>query len=175
MWHKAFESDEVNNIIQAIGVRFGLDPEDSKKANIEKLRYHKIIMMADADVDGAHIGTLIMTLFYRYMPEIIEGGHLYKAMPPLYLCSKGKVKKYCYDDKEKDAFVQEYAGGNEKEINIQRYKGLGEMNPETRTLKQVTIRDAQEADYIFSMLMGDDVGPRREFIEKNATYANIDA
>ena len=185
MWHKAFESDEVNNIIQAIGVRFGLDPEDSKKANIEKLRYHKIIMMAEADVDGAHIGTLIMTLFYRYMPEVIEGGHLYKAMPPLYLCSKGKVKKYCYDDKEKDAFVQEYAGGNEKDINIQRYKGLGEMNPEqlwdttmnpeTRTLKQVTIRDAQEADYIFSMLMGDDVGPRREFIEKNATYANIDA
>ena len=185
MWHKAFESDDVNNIIQAIGVRFGLDPEDSKKANIEKLRYHKIIMMADADVDGAHIGTLIMTLFYRYMPEIIEGGHLYKAMPPLYLCSKGKAKKYCYDDREKDAFIQEYAGGNEKEINIQRYKGLGEMNPEqlwettmnpeTRTLKQVTIRDAQEADYIFSMLMGDDVGPRREFIEKNATYANIDA
>ena len=185
MWHKAFESDEINNMIQAIGVRFGLDPEDSKKANIEKLRYHKIIMMADADVDGAHIGTLIMTLFYRYMPEIIEGGHLYKAMPPLYLCSKGKVKKYCYDDREKDAFIQEYAGGNEKEINIQRYKGLGEMNPEqlwdttmnpeTRTLKQVTIRDAQEADYIFSMLMGDDVGPRREFIEKNATYANIDA
>ena len=185
MWHKAFESDEVNNIIQAIGVRFGLDPEDSKKANIEKLRYHKIIMMADADVDGAHIGTLIMTLFYRYMPEVIEGGHLYKAMPPLYLCSKGKVKKYCYDDREKEAFVQEYAGGNEKDINIQRYKGLGEMNPEqlwdttmnpeTRTLKQVTIRDAQEADYIFSMLMGDDVGPRREFIEKNATYANIDA
>ena len=185
MWHKAFESDEVNNIIQALGVRFGLDPEDSKKANIEKLRYHKIIMMADADVDGAHIGTLIMTLFYRYMPELIEAGHLYKAMPPLYLCSKGKVKKYCYDDKEKEEFVLEYAGGNEKDINIQRYKGLGEMNPEqlwdttmnpeTRTLKQVTIRDAQEADYIFSMLMGDDVGPRREFIEKNATYANIDA
>ena len=185
MWHKAFESDEVNNIIQAIGVRFGLDPEDSKKANIEKLRYHKIIMMADADVDGSHIGTLIMTLFYRYMPEIIEGGHLYKAMPPLYLCSKGKAKKYCYNDKEKDEFIQEYAGGNEKDINIQRYKGLGEMNPEqlwtttmnpeTRTLKQVTIRDAQEADYIFSMLMGDDVGPRREFIEQNATYAKIDA
>ncbi|MBR3883369.1 MAG: DNA topoisomerase (ATP-hydrolyzing) subunit B [Bacteroidaceae bacterium] len=185
MWHKAFESDEVNNIIQALGVRFGLDPEDSKKANIEKLRYHKIIMMADADVDGAHIGTLIMTLFYRYMPEIIEGGYLYKAMPPLYLCSKGKVKKYCYDDEEKERFVQEYASGNEKDITIQRYKGLGEMNPgqlwdttmnpETRTLKQVTIRDAQEADYIFSMLMGDDVGPRREFIENNATYAEIDA
>lgn len=185
MWHKAFESDEVNNIIQALGVRFGLDPEDSKKANIDKLRYHKIIMMADADVDGAHIGTLIMTLFFRYMPEIIEGGYLYMAMPPLYLCSKGKVKKYCYNDKEKEAFIQEYAGGNEKDTNIQRYKGLGEMNPEqlwettmnpeTRTLKQVTIRDAQEADYIFSMLMGDDVGPRREFIEQNATYAKIDA
>ena len=185
MWHKAFESDEVNNIIQATGVRFGLDPEDSKKANLEKLRYHKIIMMADADVDGAHIGTLIMTLFYRYMPEIIEGGYLYKAMPPLYLCSKGKEKKYCYNDEEKDQFVMQYAGGNEKDINIQRYKGLGEMNadqlwqttmnPETRTLKQVTIRDAQEADHVFSMLMGDDVGPRREFIEANAKYANIDA
>jgi DNA gyrase subunit B len=184
MWHKAFESDEVNNIIQALGVRFGLDPEDSKKANIEKLRYHKIIMMADADVDGAHIGTLIMTLFYRYMPEIIEGGYLYMAMPPLYKCSKGKIERYCYNDNEKDAFVQEF-GGNEKDVNIQRYKGLGEMNPkqlwettmdpETRTLKQVTIRDAQEADYIFSMLMGDDVGLRREFIENNATYANIDA
>ncbi|MBQ2786461.1 MAG: DNA topoisomerase (ATP-hydrolyzing) subunit B [Bacteroidaceae bacterium] len=184
MWHKAFESDEVNNIIQALGVRFGLDPEDSKKANIEKLRYHKIIMMADADVDGAHIGTLIMTLFFRFMPEIIEGGYLYMAMPPLYLCSKGKVKRYCFDDQEKDAFIKEF-GGNEKEINIQRYKGLGEMNPEqlwettmnpeTRTLKQVTVRDAQEADYIFSMLMGDDVGPRREFIEQNATFADIDA
>ena len=184
MWHKAFESDEVNNIIQALGVRFGLDPEDSKKANIEKLRYHKIIMMADADVDGAHIGTLIMTLFYRYMPEIIEGGYLYMAMPPLYKCSKGKIERYCYNDNEKDAFVQEF-GGNEKDVNIQRYKGLGEMNPkqlwettmdpETRTLKQVTIRDAQEADYVFSMLMGDDVGLRREFIENNATYAKIDA
>lgn len=185
MWHKAFESDEVNNIIQALGIRFGLDPEDSKKANIEKLRYHKVIIMADADVDGAHIGTLIMTLFFRYMPEIIEGGHLYMAQPPLYLCTKGKVSRYCYNDDEKNAFVQEYAGGNEKEIKIQRYKGLGEMNPEqlwtttmnpeTRTLKQVTVRDAQDADRIFSMLMGDDVGPRREFIEKNAGYAIIDA
>ncbi len=185
MWHKAFESDEVNNIIQALGIRFGLDPEDSKKANIEKLRYHKVIIMADADVDGAHIGTLIMTLFFRYMPEVIEGGHLYMAQPPLYLCTKGKVSRYCYNDDEKNAFVQEYAGGNEKEIKIQRYKGLGEMNPEqlwtttmnpeTRTLKQVTVRDAQDADRIFSMLMGDDVGPRREFIEKNAGYAIIDA
>ena len=178
MWHKAFESDEVNNIIQAIGVRFGLDPEDSKKANIEKLRYHKIIMMADADVDGAHIGTLIMTLFYRYMPEIIEGGHLYKAMPPLYLCSKGKAKKYCYDDREKDAFIQEYAGGNEKEINIQRYKGLGEMNPEqlwettmnpeTRTMLRVTMEDAIEANETFTTLMGDNPELRRAFIEENA-------
>ena len=185
MWHKAFESDEVNNIMQAIGVRFGLDPEDSKKANIEKLRYHKIIMMTDADVDGSHIDTLIMTLFFRYMPEIIEGGYLYIATPPLYLCSKGKVKEYCYNDEALQAFIDKYAGGNDKEVTIQRYKGLGEMNPEqlwettmnpeTRILKQVTIRDAQEADYIFSMLMGDDVGPRREFIEKNATYANIDA
>ena len=185
MWHKAFESDEVNNIIQALGVRFGLDPEDSKKANIDKLRYHKVIIMSDADVDGAHIGTLIMTLFFRYMPEIIEGGHLYMAQPPLYLCTKGKVSRYCYNDEEKNAFVQEFAGGNEKDIKIQRYKGLGEMNPEqlwtttmnpeTRTLKQVTVRDAQDADRIFSMLMGDDVGPRREFIEKNAGYAIIDA
>ena len=185
MWHKAFESDEINNIIQAIGVRFGLDPEDSKKANIEKLRYHKIIMMTDADVDGSHIDTLIMTLFYRYMPEIIEGGYLYIATPPLYQCSKGNIKEYCYDDDALKAFTEKYANGNEKEIKIQRYKGLGEMNPEqlwettmnpeTRILKQVTIRDAQEADHIFSMLMGDDVGPRREFIEKNARYADIDA
>ncbi|MBR3855636.1 MAG: DNA topoisomerase (ATP-hydrolyzing) subunit B [Bacteroidaceae bacterium] len=185
MWHKAFESDEVNNIIQALGVRFGLDPEDSKKANIEKLRYHKVIIMADADVDGAHIGTLIMTLFYRYMPELIEGGHLYMAQPPLYQCTKGKVSRYCYNDEAKRAFVDEFAGGNEKDIKIQRYKGLGEMNPEqlwtttmnpeTRTLKQVTVRDAQDADRIFSMLMGDDVGPRREFIETNAHKAKIDA
>ncbi len=185
MWHKAFESDEINNIIQAIGVRFGLDPEDSKKANIDKLRYHKIIMMTDADVDGSHIDTLIMTLFYRYMPEIIEGGYLYIATPPLYQCSKGNVKEYCYDDDALKAFTEKYANGNEKEVKIQRYKGLGEMNPEqlwettmnpeTRILKQVTIRDAQDADHIFSMLMGDDVGPRREFIEKNAKYAEIDA
>ena len=185
MWHKAFESDEINNIIQAIGVRFGLDPEDSKKANIDKLRYHKIIMMTDADVDGAHIDTLIMTLFYRFMPEIIEGGYLYIAQPPLYLCSKGNVKEYCYSDDQKRLFIEKYANGNEKDVKVQRYKGLGEMdaqqlwdttmNPETRTLKQVSIREAQVADHIFSMLMGDDVPPRREFIEQNATYANIDA
>ena len=185
MWHKAFESVEINNIIQAIGVRFALDPEDSKKANIDKLRYHKIIMMTDADVDGAHIDTLIMTLFYRFMPEIIEGGYLYIAQPPLYLCSKGNVKEYCYSDDQKRLFIEKYANGNEKDVKVQRYKGLGEMdaqqlwdttmNPETRTLKQVSIREAQVADHIFSMLMGDDVGPRREFIEQNAKYAEIDA
>ena len=186
MWHKAFESDEVNNIITALGVRFGVDGEnDSKKANIEKLRYHKIIIMTDADVDGAHIDTLIMTLFYRYMPEIIEAGHLYIANPPLYKCSKGKISEYCYNEAEREAFIKKYADGNEGSIHTQRYKGLGEMNadqlwettmnPETRILKQVTIENAANVDYIFSMLMGDDVAPRREFIEKNATYANIDA
>ncbi len=186
MWHKAFESDEVNNIIQALGVRFGVEgEEDSKKANIDKLRYHKIIIMTDADVDGSHIDTLIMTLFYRYMPEIIQGGHLYIATPPLYRCTKGKISEYCYNDEERMAFMQKYGNGSEEGIRTQRYKGLGEMNPEqlwettmnpdTRILKQVNIENAAEADYIFSMLMGDDVAPRREFIEKNATYANIDA
>ena len=186
MWHKAFESDEVNNIIQALGIRFGVDgDEDSKKANIDKLRYYKIIIMTDADVDGSHIDTLIMTLFYRYMPEVIQGGHLYIATPPLYKCSKGKISEYCYTDEERQAFMQKYGDGSENGIHTQRYKGLGEMNPEqlwettmnpeTRILKQVNIENAAEADYIFSMLMGDDVGPRREFIEKNATYANIDA
>ena len=186
MWHKAFESDEVNNIITALGVRFGVDGEDdSKKANIDKLRYHKVIIMADADVDGAHIATLVMTLFYRYMPEVIQAGHLYIANPPLYKCSKGKISEYCFNDEDRMAFIQKYADGNEGGIHTQRYKGLGEMNPEqlwettmnpeTRYLKQVTIENAAETDYIFSMLMGDDVAPRREFIEKNATYANIDA
>ena len=185
MWHKAFEHEEVNNIIQALGVRFGLNPEDSKEANYEKLRYYKTIIMTDADVDGSHIDTLLMTLFYRYMPELIENGHLFIATPPLYLCSKGKNKRYCYDDADKDRFIAEFGNGSESGITIQRYKGLGEMNPEqlwettmnpeTRLLKQVTIENAAAADYVFSMLMGEDAGPRREFIEKNATYANIDA
>ena len=186
MWHKAFESDEVNNIIQALGVRFGVDgEEDSKKANIDKLRYHKVIIMTDADVDGSHIDTLIMTLFYRYMPEVIQGGHLYIATPPLYKCTKGKISEYCYTDEDRMAFMQKYGDGTESGVHTQRYKGLGEMNaeqlwdttmnPETRILKQVQIENAAEADYIFSMLMGDDVAPRREFIERNATYANIDA
>lgn len=184
MWHKAFESDEVNNIIQALGIRFGLG-EDSKEANIEKLRYHKVIIMADADVDGQHIATLIMTLFFRYFPQVIKDGYLYIAMPPLYRCKKGKVEEYCYNDRERQKFIDTYGDGTENSIQTQRYKGLGEMNPhqlwettmcpETRMLKQVTIENAADADYIFSMLMGDDVGPRREFIEEHATYANIDA
>ncbi|MBR1593470.1 MAG: DNA topoisomerase (ATP-hydrolyzing) subunit B [Alloprevotella sp.] len=186
MWHKAFESDEVNNIIQALGIRFGLG-EDSKEANLEKLRYHKIIIMADADVDGQHIATLIMTLFYRYMPQLIEDGYLYIAMPPLYRCrtKKGKTEEYCYDEAARLRFIQEYGDGSEDNITTTRYKGLGEMNPEQlwettmdpekRLLKQVSLENASNADYVFSMLMGEDVGPRREFIEKNATYANIDA
>ena len=183
MWHKAFESDEVNNIIQALGIRFGMNPENEREANLDKLRYHKVIIMTDADVDGSHIDTLIMTLFFRYMPEVIQQGHLYIAMPPLYFCKKGKAERYCYNDAEKDEFVAQNGGTNG--MDIQRYKGLGEMNavdlwettmnPETRRLKQVTIESASDADYIFSMLMGEDVGPRREFIERNAKYANVDA
>ena len=184
MWHKAFESDEVNNIIQALGIRFGMG-EDSKEANLDKLRYHKVIIMADADVDGQHIATLIMTLFYRYMPQIIQDGYLYIAMPPLYKCTKGKVSEYCYNDRDRQVFMDKYGDGTEGSIKTQRYKGLGEMNPEelwsttmcpeSRLLKQVSLEKAADADYVFSMLMGDDVGPRREFIEKNAIYANVDA
>ena len=186
MWHKAFESDEVNNIIQALGIRFGVGEDaDSKEANIEKLRYHKVVIMADADVDGQHIATLIMTLFFRYFPQVIKDGYLYIAMPPLYRCKKGKIEEYCYNDVQRQRFIEKYGDGTENSIQTQRYKGLGEMsaqqlwettmNPETLLLKQVTIENAAEADYIFSMLMGDDVGPRREFIERNATYAKIDA
>ena len=185
MWHKAFESDEVNNIIQALGIRFGVDGEDSKEANIDKLRYKKIIIMTGADVDGSHIDTLIMTLFFRYFPQVIQQGCLYIATPPLYLCTKGKAKEYCWTDQQRQKFIDTYGGGSENAVHTQRYKGLGEMNPEqlwettmnpeNRMLKQVHLENAAEADYIFSMLMGEDVGPRRDFIEKNATYANIDA
>ncbi len=185
MWHKAFESDEVNNIIQALGVRFGVDAEDSKKANLDKIRYKKVIIMTDADVDGSHIDTLVITFFYRYMPEVIERGYLYIATPPLYLCKKGSVEEYCWTDQQRQKFIDTYGGGKEGAIHVQRYKGLGEMNPEqlwdttmnpeNRMLKQVTLSNGTDADYTFSMLMGEDVGPRREFIEKNATYANIDA
>ena len=184
MWHKAFEHEEVNNIIQALGVRFGLG-EDSKEANYEKLRYYKVIIMTDADVDGSHIDTLLMTLFYRYMPELIQNGHLYIATPPLYLRRAGKNEEYCYTEADRLRFLDRYNNGREDGVVTQRYKGLGEMNPqqlwettmnpETRLLKQVTIEDAAGADYVFSMLMGEDVGPRREFIEQNATFANIDA
>ena len=185
MWHKAFESDEVNNIIQALGIRFGVDGEDSKEANIDKLRYKKIIIMTDADVDGSHIDTLIMTLFFRYFPQVIQQGCLYIATPPLYLCTKGKAKEYCWTDQQRQKFIDTYGGGSENAVHTQRYKGLGEMNPEqlwettmnpeNRMLKQVHLENAAEAEYMFSMLMGADVGPRRDFIEKNATYANIDA
>ncbi|MBO5612542.1 MAG: DNA topoisomerase (ATP-hydrolyzing) subunit B [Prevotella sp.] len=186
-WHHVFEAESVMNIIQSIGVRFGVDGEADREANIDKLRYDKIIIMTDADVDGAHIDTLLMTLFYRFMPRIIEDGHLYIATPPLYLCTYKNIKEYCYTDKQRQDFYDKYGNGTEdsKGIHTQRYKGLGEMNPEqlwdttmnpeTRLLKQVTVENAAQADEIFSMLMGSDVEPRREFIEKNATYATIDA
>lgn len=181
--HKVFESEEIKNIFTALGVTIGTE-DDSKALNLTKLRYHKIIIMTDADVDGRHITTLIMTFFFRYMKEMILGGHLYIATPPLYLMRKGKVEEYCWDEKQRREFVEKFGGGKEDSIHIQRYKGLGEMNaeqlwtttmsPEHRTLRQVSIESAAEADRIFSMLMGDDVPPRRDFIEKNATYANID-
>ena len=183
MYHKALESDEIRNIYTALGVTIGTE-DNSKEANIEKLRYHKIIIMTDADVDGSHIDTLIMTFFFRYMPQIIQNGYLYIATPPLYLCKKGKVEEYCWTDAQRQKFIDTYGGGLENAVHTQRYKGLGEMNaqqlwettmdPDNRMLKQVNIDNAAEADYIFSMLMGEDVGPRREFIEENATYANID-
>jgi len=184
MEHKVFESEEVRNIFTALGITFGTE-DDPKALNLSKIRYHKVIIMADADVDGAHIATLIMTLFFRHMKEVIEQGHLYIAMAPLYLCSKGAVKEYCWNDQQRHDFIQRYGNGDEKQIKTQRYKGLGEMSdeqlwettmdPERRMLKQVTIENAAEADRIISMLMGDEVGPRREFIEQNATYAKIDA
>ncbi|MBO7645721.1 MAG: DNA topoisomerase (ATP-hydrolyzing) subunit B [Prevotella sp.] len=186
-WHKVFEAESVNIILQAIGVRFGVDGEDSKEANIDKLRYDKIIIMTDADVDGSHIDTLIMTLFFRFMPKVIQEGHLYIATPPLYQCTYKNNKEYCYTEEDRIRFIQTYCDGDadDSRLHTQRYKGLGEMNPEqlwdttmnpeTRLLKQVTIQNAVEADEIFSMLMGDDVEPRRQFIEENATYANIDA
>lgn len=184
MYHKALESEEIRNIYTALGVTIGTE-EDSKAANIEKLRYKKIIIMTDADVDGSHIDTLIMTFFFRYMPEIIQNGYLYIATPPLYLCKKGKTEEYCWTDAQRQKFIELYGAGEEKAVHTQRYKGLGEMNaqqlwettmdPENRMLKQVNIENAAEADYVFSMLMGEDVGPRRQFIEENATYANIDA
>lgn len=184
MYHKAFESDEIRNIYTALGVTIGME-EDSKAANLDKLRYHKIIIMTDADVDGSHIDTLIMTFFFRYMPQIIQNGYLYIATPPLYLCKKGKVEEYCWTEEQRLLFIDKYGGGSESAVHIQRYKGLGEMNahqlwdttmnPEHRLLKQITIDSLSDTDRTFSMLMGEDVAPRRQFIEDNATYANIDA
>ena len=184
MDHKVFESEEIQNIFRAMGVTIGTE-EDPKELNLSKLRYHKVIIMTDADVDGSHIATLILTFFFRRMRALIENGYVYLATPPLYLCKKGKVEEYCWTDQQRQAFIDKYGGGNENQIHTQRYKGLGEMNdhqlwdttmnPENRTLKQITIDSAAEADQIFAMLMGEDVGPRREFIEENATYANIDA
>ncbi len=180
MHHKVFENEEIKNIFTALGVTIGTE-EDSKALNLSKLRYHKVVIMCDADVDGSHISTLILTFFFRYMKELIEAGHIYIAAPPLYLVKKGAKKQYAWNDDQRDRIVQEF-GENSK---IQRYKGLGEMNaeqlwdttmnPEFRTMRQVTIDNLTEADRIFSMLMGDEVPPRREFIEKNAVYANIDA
>ncbi len=184
MQHKIFENEEIKNIYTALGVRIGTE-EDSKALNLEKLRYHKVIIMCDADVDGSHIETLILTFFFRYMKEMIENGYIYIATPPLYLVKKGAKQSYAWNDLQRDQLIQEFKGaGSESSVNVQRYKGLGEMNaeqlwdttmnPETRTLRQVTIENAAECDQIFSMLMGDDVPPRREFIEKNAKYAKID-
>jgi DNA gyrase subunit B len=181
--HKVFDNEEIKNIFTALGVTIGTD-EDSKALNLEKLRYHKIVIMTDADVDGSHITTLIMTFFFRYMKDLIKSGYLYIATPPLYLCKKGKTEQYCWNEMQRREFVDQHGGGKEDSVHIQRYKGLGEMNaeqlwdttmnPEQRTLRQVTIESAADADRTFSMLMGDDVPPRREFIEENATYANID-
>ena len=184
MQHKVFENEEIKNMYTALGVSVGTE-DDERALNIEKLRYHKIVIMTDADIDGSHIATLILTFFFRYMYELIENGYVYIATPPLYLLKKGKDHRYCWDDNQRDLMIEEMKAGKDVNVAIQRYKGLGEMNaeqlwdttlnPEFRTLKKVTIDSAAEADRVFSMLMGDEVPPRREFIEQNAKYANIDA
>ncbi len=184
MPHKVLESDEIRNIFTALGVTIGTE-DDSKALNIVKLRYHKVVIMTDADVDGSHIATLILTFFFRHMRPLLEKGYVYIATPPLYLCKKGKIEEYCWNDQQRQLFIDKHGNGDEKMIHTQRYKGLGEMNaeqlwettmnPENRTLRQVTIENAADADHVFAMLMGEDVAPRREFIEENATYANIDA
>jgi DNA gyrase subunit B len=181
--HRIYENEEIKNMITALGVSFGTQ-EDDKALNMTKLRYHKVIIMTDADVDGSHIRTLILTFFFRYMRGLIENGYVYIAQPPLYLVKKGKQERYCWNEEERNAIIKELADGKEDSVGVQRYKGLGEMNPEQlwtttmdpskRTLKQVSIESAAEADHLFSMLMGDEVAPRREFIEKNAKYARVD-
>jgi DNA gyrase subunit B len=181
--HRIYDNEEIKNMITALGVSFGT-PEDDKALNMNKLRYHKVIIMTDADVDGSHIRTLILTFFFRYMRDLIENGYVYIALPPLYLVKKGREERYCWTEEEREAIVKELGAGKEDSVGVQRYKGLGEMNPEQlwtttmdpakRSLKQVSIESAAEADHLFSMLMGDEVAPRREFIEKNAKYARID-
>ena len=184
MHHKIFENEEIKNIYTALGVRVGTE-EDSKALDVSKLRYHKVIIMCDADVDGSHIETLILTFFFRHMKELVEGGNIYIATPPLYQVKKGSKSTYCWDDESRDAAIEEFKGaGKDSSVSVQRYKGLGEMNaeqlwsttmdPSTRTLRQIAVESAAEADRTFSMLMGDEVPPRREFIEKNAKYANVD-
>lgn len=184
MPHKILENEEIRNIYTALGVTIGTD-DDTKELNLDKLRYHKVIIMTDADVDGSHIATLILTFFFRHMRPLIDKGCVFVATPPLYLCKKGKIEEYCWTDAQRLAFIAKYADGNESSIRTQRYKGLGEMNaeqlwsttmnPEHRALRQITIENGADADMVFSMLMGEEVAPRREFIEENATYANIDA
>jgi DNA gyrase subunit B len=183
MPYRVFENEEIKNMFTALGVSVGTE-DDDRALNLDKLRYHKIVVMCDADVDGSHIATLILTFFFRYMKELVESGYVYIATPPLYLVKKGSSQRYCWDDVERDSVVEEFKAGKDVKVNIQRYKGLGEMNasqlwdttmnPEHRTLRQVTIQNAAEADRVFSMLMGDDVPPRRAFIEENAKYAKID-
>ena len=180
MQHKVFENEEIKNMFTALGVSIGTE-DDPRALNLSKVRYHKVVIMCDADVDGSHIATLILTFFFRYMREMVEQGYIYIATPPLYLVKKGQKREYAWDDNQRDLIAQKLGGG----VNIQRYKGLGEMNaeqlwdttmnPEFRTLRQVVIDNATEADRVFSMLMGDEVPPRRDFIERNAKYANIDA
>jgi len=183
MEHKIYENEEIRNMYTALGVTVGT-PDDPKALNIAKLRYHKLVIMTDADVDGSHIATLILTFIFRYMKELVEQGYVYIAQPPLYLVKKGKEQAYAYNEEQRKALIEKIGGGKEDSVTIQRYKGLGEMNadqlwettmdPGRRTLKQVTIESAAEADRIFSMLMGDEVAPRREFIETHARYAKID-
>ena len=183
--HKMYENEEIKNMFMALGVKIGTE-ENDRALDITKLRYHKIVIMCDADVDGSHIVTLILTFFFRYMRELIDRGYIYIASPPLYLVKKGKQFQYCWDDDERDAAIQRFKGDKENvSVGVQRYKGLGEMNaeqlwettmdPDTRKLKKVTVDSAAEADRVFSMLMGDEVPPRRAFIEQNAAYAKIDA
>jgi DNA gyrase subunit B len=183
MEHKIYDNEEIRNMFTALGVKIGT-PEDPKALDLSKLRYHKLIIMTDADVDGSHIATLILTFLFRYMKEMVEQGYVYLAQPPLYLVKKGKDQVYAWNEEQRRSFVDRLAGGKEDSVTVQRYKGLGEMNarqlwdttmnPESRTLKQVTIESAAEADRVFSMLMGDEVGPRREFIESHAKYAKLD-